>query len=187
MFSEIDIQTFSINPFDKIGKQWMLVSAGEIPEEGSQQDNSVPASAKRWNTLTASWGGLGFLWNKPVAFVFIRKSRYTHEFMEQADAFTCSFFPEQYRKALAFCGSHSGREFDKALETGITPFSMTSLYPELKAVGFKEAETILTCKKLYKRELPISEELDPSITTLYPDSDFHSMYIGEILHIAGRS
>ena len=48
--------------WDLIGKQWMLVTAGPADE---------------FNTMTASWGGIGWLWNKPVAFVFIRPERYT--------------------------------------------------------------------------------------------------------------
>ncbi|MBQ5373195.1 MAG: flavin reductase family protein, partial [Bacteroidaceae bacterium] len=46
--------------FHLIGKEWMLITAGNI---------------KHFNTMTASWGGLGWLWNKPVAFIFVRPER----------------------------------------------------------------------------------------------------------------
>ena len=71
--------------FNLIGKQWMLVTAG---------------NQERFNTMTASWGGIGWLWNKPVAFVFVRPERYTHEFIEANERFTLSFYGENFRKAL---------------------------------------------------------------------------------------
>ena len=38
-------------------------------------------------------------------------------FMEQNDCFSVSFFEESQRAALQFCGTHSGRDYDKAKET----------------------------------------------------------------------
>lgn len=64
----IAIKDLSENFFEVIGKEWMLVTAG---------------SKEHFNTMTASWGGIGWLWNKPVVFVFIRSERYTYEFMEE--------------------------------------------------------------------------------------------------------
>jgi flavin reductase (DIM6/NTAB) family NADH-FMN oxidoreductase RutF len=58
-----------------------------------------------FNTMTASWGGMGVLWNKNVFFCFVRPQRYTHEFTEAADEITLSFLGEEYRNALKFCGS----------------------------------------------------------------------------------
>ena len=65
---EIKATELTDNLFQTIGKEWMLVTAG-TPE--------------KFNTMTASWGGTGWLWNKPVAFVFIRPERYTYEFIEK--------------------------------------------------------------------------------------------------------
>lgn len=59
----IAIKDLSENFFEVIGKEWMLVTAG---------------SKEHFNTMTASWGGIGWLWNKPVVFVFIRSERYTY-------------------------------------------------------------------------------------------------------------
>lgn len=86
MFSRIDPKELNQNVFSMIGEQWMLVTAGTV---------------ERCNTMTASWGGLGVLWGKPVATVYIRPQRYTLEFVEREDCFTLSFFEEEYRKALA--------------------------------------------------------------------------------------
>ena len=69
-FKEVDIHTLQFNPFDKISKQWMLITAGD-------QEKS--------NTMTASWGGVGFMWGKPVATAYIRPQRYTKEFVDTND------------------------------------------------------------------------------------------------------
>ena len=78
--------------FNRIDKQWMLISATD---------------GEHTNTMTASWGGIGWLWNKPVAFIFIRPERYTHQFVEKSEYVTLSFLPEEYRKALQICGTVS--------------------------------------------------------------------------------
>ena len=116
MFSRIDPKELNQNVFSMIGEQWMLVTAG---------------TAERCNTMTASWGGLGVLWGKPVATVYIRPQRYTLEFVEREDCFTLSFFGEEYRKALALCGSKSGRDVDKVKECGFTVAELDGKwYPE---------------------------------------------------------
>ena len=83
------------NAIQRISKQWALASA-------QKPDGAV-------NTMTISWGGLGYLWNQPVAFLFVRPQRYTYEFVESADGFSLCFFPEKYRKELQYCGTISGR------------------------------------------------------------------------------
>ena len=75
-FKEIPVSEMEFNPFDKISKQWMLVTAGD-------KDSS--------NTMTASWGGVGIMWGKPVATVYIRPQRYTKEFIDKNEYFTLSF------------------------------------------------------------------------------------------------
>ena len=75
-FHETDIHTLSFNPFDKISKQWMLITAGD--RNGS-------------NTMTASWGGVGHHVGKPVATAYIRPQRYTKEFVDDNEYFTLSF------------------------------------------------------------------------------------------------
>ncbi len=160
-FKEIDIKDLSFSPFEKIGKQWMLITAG---------------NEESFNTMTASWGGLGVMWNKNVAFTFIRPSRYTYEFCEREEYFTLTFFPEEYRKALSFCGTKSGRDFDKCKETGLTPvFSAEAPY-------FEQAELVLVCKKLYAQDMDKASVCDDFVNTHYgEDEPMHRMYVGEIV------
>lgn len=160
-FTEINPLELNESPFRIIGKEWMLLTAG---------------TPKKWNTMTASWGAMGELWFKPVAFTFLRPQRYTLEFVEREPVFTLSFFDEKYRTALNFCGAHTGREFDKAAETGLTPFAT-----ENGSVAFAEARLVLECRKLYFQDLDPSHFLDPSIEQNYPKQDYHRMFVGEVV------
>ncbi|HOP08452.1 MAG TPA: flavin reductase [candidate division Zixibacteria bacterium] len=148
------------NVFKLIGRDWMLVTAGTID---------------KYNTMTASWGGFGHLWNRDICWCVVRPQRYTFGFMEQADRFTLSFFTEEYRDALKFCGTKSGRDHDKATETGLTPFSTES-----GAVSFEQARLVLECRKDYIQDLDPRGFLDPKIHSEYPNKDYHRMYLGEI-------
>ena len=123
-----------------IGKQWMLVTAG---------------TSESFNTMTASWGGLGWLWNKPVAFVFIRPERYTHGFIEASDCMTLSFYGEEYREALKICGTKSGRDIDKVAATGLTPEELES-----GNMTFGEARLTLDCRKLFKSSMQEANFID---------------------------
>ena len=128
-----------------------------------------------FNSMTASWGGLGVLWERKVAFCFIRPTRYTREFVERSQDFTLSFFGEQHRKALSFCGSHSGRNTDKVKGSGLTPVK------ESNVVYYDEARLVLLCRKLYFQDIGPERFLAPTINDMYPEKDYHRMYVGEIV------
>lgn len=163
MFQNIDPKTLPENVFSLIGDRWMLVTAG------------TPAHC---NTMTASWGGLGVLWGKPVATVYIRPQRYTLEFVEREDTFTLCFFGEEYRKALALCGSKSGRDMDKVKECGFTVATAEG------APYFEEADLVLVCKKSYWQDMDPTHFLDGEIDSKwYPEKDYHRIFIGEILEV----
>jgi len=159
-FTEIKPTEIKGNPIHLIGKEWMLITAG---------------TPQHFNPMTASWGSLGELWFKPVCFCFVRPQRYTYEFMEKTDAFTLSFFDEQYKPQLNFCGSRSGRETDKVDECG---FAIRKA--DNGSVFFEEARLVLECRKIYFQDLDSSHFLDDSIMQHYPQKDYHRMYIGEI-------
>jgi len=159
-FSLIKPEEIDENTFKLIGQDWMLITAG-TPE--------------KFNTMTASWGGFGVLWNKNVCFCVIRPQRYTYEFMEKSDKFTLSFFDDNYRDALKLCGSKSGREIDKVAAAGITPFKCSD-----EMVAFKEARLVLECRKLYFQDINPNNFIDPSIDKNYTAKDYHRMYVAEI-------
>ncbi len=146
--------------FDKLDKQWMLISA---------TDGKAP------NTMTASWGGFGILWHKPVAFCFIRPQRHTCPMVENGDRLSLAFLPEEYRAALSYCGSHSGREGDKFAAAGLT-----CLQTEAGIPYPAEADTVLICRKLYTGSIEESEFNDPSVLSHYAKKDYHRVFICEI-------
>lgn len=154
----------SENAFELIGKDWMLITAGNSSD---------------FNTMTASWGGLGWLWNRPVAFVFVRPERYTYDFIERNEQMTLSFFYEQSRKALQICGTKSGRDCDKVKEAGLTPIETES-----GNVTFAEARMTLECRKLFKADMNEANFLDKSILEKWygnhPGGSLHTVYVVEI-------
>ncbi len=161
-YEKTQLNRIDENVFKLIGSDWMLITAG---------------TKDSFNTMTASWGGLGVLWNKPVSYIFVRPTRYTYEFLENSGTYSISFFNEKYRNALSICGSKSGRDIDKVKEAGLTP-----VVSENGIVYFDEAKLVLECTKLYYQDIDPSHFLDPKINELY-NNDYHRMYIGEITGI----
>jgi len=132
--------------------------------------------------MTASWGSFGILWGKNVATIYIRPSRYTHDFIEANERLTLSFFTEEYREALQICGSVSGRDCDKVSEAGLTP-----VFLENGAVTFEEARLVVECRKLFKTEMTEENFIDDSIYEQWysgPEEGApHTIYILEIEQI----
>lgn len=159
---EISPYELNDNVFQTIGKDWLLVTSG---------------NEEKYNTMTASWGSLGIMWNKPVAFTFIRPQRYTYEFLENNEYFTLSVYSEKYRDALKICGTKSGRDIDKAEATGLTP-----VFDE-KAPYFEQARLVLVCRKMYAQDLNEESIIDESIKANYSANDYHRMYASEIVKV----
>lgn len=153
---------FHAESFDIFNKDWALLTAG---------------SGQRYNTMTISWGGLGTLWGKSVATVYVKPIRYTHEFLEESDYFTVSFYPEEYRPALTLLGTVSGRDGDKVAQAGLTP------QPLEHAVTFREAKVTLVCKKIYRQDLDTAQMPAQVVSTFYATEAAHTMYIGEVVEI----
>lgn len=166
-FKEINIDELSCNPFTKIAKEWMLITAGD---------------EQKSNTMTASWGGLGFIWNKNVAAIYLRPQRYTKEFVDKDGIFTISFLPEEHRKALSVCGSVSGRDVsDKWQESGLHPYYVDG------TTAVREADLIFVCKTQYRQEMKPEFFTDTeNDKKYYPDGDYHIMYLAEITKVLVR-
>jgi flavin reductase (DIM6/NTAB) family NADH-FMN oxidoreductase RutF len=162
LFKSVPVKQLKENLFHLLDDEWMLISAGQKDEI---------------NMMTASWGGFGILWNKPVAYIVIRPQRYTYELINRSDVFSLSFLEDEFREELSFCGTKSGREVDKVKDSGLTPFSTPN-----SCYSFKESKLFLECKKLYADHLKPEFFLDTSlIDRNYPKLDFHQLTIGEII------
>ena len=158
---EISVQELSFNPMTLIGNGWMLITAG--------------TENRGYNTMTASWGHLGHLWNKHTSVCYVRPQRYTKEFVDREALYTLCFFPS-YKKELSYLGSKSGRDEDKVAAVGLTPvFGEGYTY-------FAEANLVLVCRKLYRAPLTEAGFVDKDVLEKnYPQRDLHEMYVGEIV------
>lgn len=159
-FKEIKPEELQKNPFTMIGKEWLLVTA--------EKEGKV-------NTMTASWGGVGVMWGKNVAFIVIRPQRYTKEFIDASDTVSLSVLGEEHRKTLGYLGSVSGRKEDKIEKCGLTvAHDGTTPY-------FEEANTVIIGRKLYAQAYRPECFIDNTLNEKwYPDKDYHTMYILEI-------
>ncbi|MCC8179385.1 MAG: flavin reductase [Planctomycetes bacterium] len=165
-FREIKAEEFPLNPFQAIGREWMLVAA---------EKNG------KTNAMTASWGGLGVMWGMNVAFVVIRPQRYTKEFVDAADTLSLNFFGPGERDMLNYMGSASGRDDDKIAKTGLT------VDMSYGAPCFAQAKNVIICRKLFAQPFAETCFIDPKpAPQWYPDKDFHTLYIAQVMHCLSK-
>ena len=173
-FKEINPKEWSGSPSQIFGEEWAALSAG-TKERG-------------YNAMTIAWGNIGSLWEReshanrlPIMSVFVRRSRYTYEFMEKEEMFTVAFFGAEGKKKLGYLGSVSGRSEDKYNGAHLTPiFENDTVYPN-------EAELVFICRKLYAAPLESENFIDKGLVSFnYPNEDYHTMYIGEIERILSK-
>lgn len=157
------MNSLQMDAFDTFHNGWALLTAG---------------TEDSFNTMTVSWGGVGCLWNRSVATVYVRPSRHTYGFMEREELFTVSFYSGEYRPALALLGKLSGRNTDKVAMSGLTPVAMDG------SVTFAQAKTTLLCRKLYHQDM-IPENIPGDIwNRFYQEGEIpHRMYIGEVIAV----
>ena len=161
-FHQLDINQMSINPFQRIGNEWMLITA--------KKGETV-------NTMTASWGMMGVFWGENVVTVGIRPQRYTKEFVDAGDIFTLTFFDGERKKEMGYLGSVSGKDEPDKIDK--TDLHVTEIDGQ---PTFEEATLVLVCKKLYAQEM--KEECfigTEEIEKWYPNKDYHTMYMAEIV------
>jgi len=162
LFKKINPNTLSENFFTALNNDWGLLTAGK-------PDN--------FNTMTVSWGTFGIMWNKPVLICFVRPQRYTYEFMNKNHYFTLSFFNSEFKDSLDYCGKYSGRNTDKIKGTDLVPYTT-----DLGNVIYEQSRLAFECKKLYADNLNPEAFVDQTIIpSTYQKSDFHRMFIGEIV------
>lgn len=166
----MDLRNFNLAPLYTIDQEWAVLAVGR---------------KEKFNAMTISWGGLGTIWNKPVATVYVKPNRYTYKFMEENEYFTISFYNEKYREDLKILGSKSGKNVDKVALTKFTPEFLKN------TTSFKEAKLTIICKKIYFQDLDINNISTDSIPQnevdrFYKREPIHRMYIGEVIDIIDR-
>lgn len=162
---EISLNELKFNPWEKIAKQWFLITSGD---------------EKSFNTMTASWGFMGEMWGKNVFEAVVRHNRHTFGFMENNELFTISFLPEEKRDALKFCGANSGRDCNKSEKAGLTPVHLDG------TTAFEEAELVFVCKKIYSADFNLEKLPDDERAKWYGKDPVHRQYIGEIVKVYSK-
>lgn len=159
-YKEINPIDLNESTFRLIGHDWMLVTA---------------AHNSRVNTMTASWGGFGVLFNKNVAYIFVRPQRFTKEFVDGSDRFSLTFFDKSFKKELSYLGTASGKDEDKISKAGLTTLYLG------ETPYFEEARLTMICKKLYAQDMTRESFIDVDMRKKhYPEEDYHTLYIAEI-------
>ncbi len=160
MLKKIELKDLEWDVFEWIGQRWMLVVGG---------------TRESYNMMTASWGGVGVVWNEPMVFAFVRPSRYTHDFLMKYPQFSLVFLPDSHRKVLNLCGSRSGRDIDKMRIPGMTPLDLGG------AVGFDEADLVITARTACRQPIAPASLLREDVRqAFYGGGDYHDLFIARI-------
>lgn len=162
-------EDFNENIFNLVGKDWTVITAGESP-----------------NSMVASWGGVGIMFNKPVTWCFLRANRYTLEKIRETGTYTMCYFPEEYKEDIMQFGIKSGRDTDKMSQTKLTPMMTPAGAP-----AYEEAKIIIECQLIAaptvsKDEFYTQEGKDFLQGGFNEAKDWHKLVYGEITNIYVR-
>ena len=165
-FVTVTPEEFNENIFNLVSKDWTVITAGEEP-----------------NSMVASWGGVGIMFNKPVTWCFLRANRYTLEKMRETGIYTMCYFPEQHKGDIMPFGTKSGRNTDKMAQTKLTPMLTPAGAP-----AYEEAKIIIECKLIAaptvsKDEFYTQEGKDFLQGGYDEAKDWHKLVYGEITKI----
>lgn len=133
-------------------------------------------SGDRLNTMTIGWATIGYVWQRPILMVAVRNTRHTFGLIENASDFTVSIpLDDQFKNAVNFCGTKSGRDLDKFKECGLeTTASREVTSPIIRMAGWH-----FECKIILKMPMDPSV-MDRELDKLYTKNDHHTLYFGEI-------
>jgi flavin reductase (DIM6/NTAB) family NADH-FMN oxidoreductase RutF len=165
-FVTVTPEEFNENIFNLVSKDWTVITAGEEP-----------------NSMVASWGGVGIMFNKPVTWCFLRANRYTLEKIKETGFYTMCYFPEQHKGDIMPFGTKSGRNTDKMAQTKLTPMLTPAGAP-----AYEEAKIIIECKLIAaptvsKDEFYTQEGKDFLQGGYDEAKDWHKLVYGEITKI----
>ena len=128
------------------------------------------------NVMTIGWASVGFLWGRPMFTVMVRNSRYTYKLIEKSTEFTVSIPMNDMAEQLEFCGTKSGKTYDKFKECKLEIYPGSKVRtPVLDIAGIH-----YECKIVYKTAIDPAALAD-SYKSLYPNKDYHTFYYGEIV------
>jgi flavin reductase (DIM6/NTAB) family NADH-FMN oxidoreductase RutF len=168
LFKSISPEEIEDNVFKLVGKDFTVITAGKIPEH---------------NSMTASWGGMGILFQKPVTWCFLRASRYTLELIRKEQTYTMSYFPDERKEQVLFFGSKTGKNTDKMKESTLTAMQTPS-----GNTTYKEARLVIECKLTELTTVApddfYTSEGKNFIEEAYDEvKEYHKLVLGEITNV----
>jgi len=163
VFVNKSISSYQERIFHTIKDEWFLITVKD---------------GEKVNMMTAAWGSVGIMWNKPIFNIVVRNTRHTYNLLENASSFTCSFFSSVYKDELTYCGRYSGKDVDKVKETGLIPIEI-----EPNLCTFEQAHTVFCCNIASVTPILSEHFIDPSIEKHYSNNDYHTMYTGYITRL----
>ena len=131
------------------------------------------------NAMTIGWGTIGVIWSKPIFAVLVRPSRYTFQLLEKSDSFTVCLPSKGLYKAVNFCGTRSGRDYDKFKECNLTALPSTLI----SAPGIAGCPVVFECQIVHTNDVIPANLAEDIRARAYPRGDFHRIYFGEILAV----
>ena len=166
-FKEIAPESWEESAFRLIGKDWLLLLTGEKEHP---------------NLMTASWGGFGILWNRPVVYLWVRPERYTYGLLQREPCFSVNILPEQYREVYRLCGTISGRDTDKLARAGLT------LCAAGGAPYLAESRMVMQCCLCYRQPMQAEGYLRPDLLeSLRSGGSLHTLFIAEITGVLQKT
>jgi len=129
------------------------------------------------NVMTIGWGTIGIIWGMPMFLVLVRPSRFTYSFIEETGDFTVNVPSERLREAVSFCGSVSGRDYDKFKEKNLTPLPGKGV----KSPMIAECIFHYECKVLHRNDIIPARVPENVSGEFYPQGDYHRIFFGRII------
>jgi len=168
LFKKIEPTEINENVFKLVGQDFTVITAGD---------------ELHYNSMTASYGGWGQLFDNPVTWCFLRANRYTLEVMKECHTYTMSYFDDEYKEQVLFFGSKTGKDTDKMKETTLTMVQTPS-----GNTSYKEARLIIECELMeitsVKPDDFYSQKGKDFVIEGYNDAkDYHKLVFGNITNV----
>ncbi len=165
LFKEISVKEIPESVFKLVGEDYTIITAGD---------------PGHFNSMVASWGGWGLLFEKPTAWCFLRANRYTLELIRKEQGYTLSYFEEHHKPSLMEFGTQSGRDSNKMKET-----TLTTVQTPKGLMSYKEAKLIIECQLTQITTVSpddfISQEGRDFVREGYQEAnEYHKLVFGEI-------
>ena len=126
--------------------------------------------------MSIAWGAVGIEWNKLVFMALVRHSRHTHGMM--GGEFTVNIAVDgSASEIINYCGTKSGRDTDKIADMGLTLVDGR----EVDVPAIKELPMTLECRIIYRQDQDENAIPDSIKKRMYPKSDYHTVFFGEII------